>query len=353
MKALLTALLLLSASLVLAADEDIAALRENGNLTVRSSIKPDTNLVPGQKLSLTIEIATDNWFSGGTRIRIPEVAGLVILQTGQFAANATERRQGNTWVVQRWTLDVYPQQAGDFTVGEIRLDIQVGGGDGNVEGSTTSPPISFSVAVPEPLAQAGFWVAAPQFSVTEEFDRTPEGLVPGDAFERTITFEGIDTMAMMLPAFEAEDLQGLASYPAPPVLDNYNNRGEVRARRVQSISYVVEAPGNYLLPARDFFWWDTREDKLRLLSLPAREIHIAGKAARGNHPGNKKLKAWTMAAGGIALLGLVAWLLLHYRPWRRLEILAEPAGRFWSRLKSLGRPALPERLNPGPVQPRK
>ena len=348
MRALLSAVILLCAGTALAGDDDIATLRADGHLTVHSAIAPGANVVPGQKLGLTIEIATDSWFSGGTRIKIPEVAGLVILQTGQFAANATERRDGVTWVVQRWTLDIYPQQAGNFTVGPIPLQIQIGDSAGNVEGGTTSPAVSFSVAVPEALEQADFWVAAPQFSVAEAFDRDLEGLEPGDAFERTITFEGSDTMAMMLPAFEAGEIPGLAGYPAPPVLDNYNNRGEVRARRVQSISYVVEAAGEYLLPGQDFFWWDTSSGELRLVSLPANKIHIAGSTAAGAHYGRQRLETRTLAiaAGSLALLGLVAWLLLHYRPWRWLEALAKPAGRFWALVKSLGRPVLPERLNP-------
>ena len=50
------------------------------------------------------------WFTGGTRIRLPEVPGLVILQTEQFASNASERRGDQNWVLQRWTLDVYAQR---------------------------------------------------------------------------------------------------------------------------------------------------------------------------------------------------------------------------------------------------
>jgi oxygen tolerance protein BatD len=357
MRLLLATVLLICSSATLADDDAIAALREAGKLTVESAIEPDSKVVPGQKLGLTIKIATDGWFSGGTRIKIPEVPGLVILQTAQFAANATERRGSDTWVVQRWTLDVYPQQAGSFTIGpialQVQVQVQVGGGGGNVEGNTTSPPVSFTAAVPDALQQAQFWVAAPQFSAEQSFDRELEGLLPGDAFERTITFEGSDTMAMMLPAYQAEELTGLAGYPAPPVLDNYNNRGEVRARRVQSISYVVEAPGNYLLPGRDYFWWDTSSGELQLVSLPATEILVAGNSTAVTGAKRKRLQPRTIAigVGGLALLGLLAWLLLRYRPWQWLDILAEPVGRLWDLLQTLRRPALPERLNPGRFNP--
>ncbi len=332
-----------------ASDDDIAALLREGRLTIASDIRPAAGVVPGQKLTLEIEIATDSWFSGGTRIRVPEVPGLVILQTGQFAANATEQRGGATWVVQRWALDVYPQRAGTFTVGPVALQLAVGGSAGTVEGGATSPPVSFSAALPESLKAVDFWVAAPQFSVEQQFDRALEGLVPGDAFERTVTFEARDTMAMMLPPLEAEALAGLAAYPSPPVLDNYNNRGEVRARRTQAITYMVEAPGSYLLPARDFYWWDSASAELKLVSLPATAIEVAGEATAG--PGsdhkNIRLRLTAIALGAAAVFALLLWSLLRYRPWRWLGILSEPWANVRALLQSLRRPALPKRLNPG------
>lgn len=348
MKALLPLLFMFWALTAGAGENNIDRLLADGRLTLQSTMIPEDGAVPGQKLALVIEVATDSWFSGGTRIRIPEVPGLVILQTAQFAANSTERRGAATWVVQRWTLDVYPQRAGDFTVGPIPLQIQVGSSAGNVEGEIASPPVSFPVVLPGALEGAESWVTAPYFSVSETFDRELEGLVPGDAFQRTITFEASDTMAMMLPTFEPETLDGLASYPAPPTLDNYNNRGEVRARRSQSISYVVEAPGTYRLPGRDYLWWDTDNGELRLLTLPATEIHVAGFGARAaasdRAPQARKLAA---LVGGLAMMTLVAWWLLRYRPWSRLAPLAAPARRLWKVLQGLRRPALPERLNPG------
>ena len=91
-------------------DDLIAAQR----LTIATRLLPDDNIMVGQKLALEITIATDRWFKGGTRIRLPEVSGLVFLQTEQFASNASEQRQGQSWVLQRWSIDVYPRQEGSF-----------------------------------------------------------------------------------------------------------------------------------------------------------------------------------------------------------------------------------------------
>lgn len=346
-RALLFIGLWLAAPLVLASD--LEPLLDSGDLRVESRMEPGEALVPGQRGRLVISVATSGWFSGGTRIRIPEVPGLVILQTEQFAANTSETRGGRTWVVQRWTLDVYPQRSGRFTVPPITLSVQVNPGAGAaLAGELLSPPLALEVILPAALAEIDSWVAAPDFTVSQRVDRDLAGLQPGDAFERRIEFRGEDVLAMMLPAFEEPDLPGLAAYPAPAQLDNRSNRGSALATRTQVISYVAEQPGRYVLPARDFFWWDTRSQTLRVLSLDALVVDVAGTAAeiqghRAKHLDPLQVLRW---AGAAVALPLAGWVLWRVRPWRVLGYLAGPLRRaraLWTRLR---RPALPDRLNP-------
>ena len=94
----------------LAHADSLDTIIASGELQIETSVSPASDAVPGQHMVLTIEIATQRWFAGGTRISLPEVAGLVVLQTDQFAANASERRGGSSWVIQRWSLDLFPQR---------------------------------------------------------------------------------------------------------------------------------------------------------------------------------------------------------------------------------------------------
>ncbi len=335
----------------LCAGTSLREWQDAGHLQVDSALSPRTGIVPGQRVVLTLEIATDTWFTGGTRISIPEVPGLVILQTEQFASNASETRNGDSWVVQRWTLDVFPQRAGDFTIGRLPLKVQVNAGEaGNIAGELHSPPQQFRVTVPESLAQAEHWVAAPAFSVSQSFDRSLEGLVVGDAFEHEVRFEATDVLAMMLPGYDAEPQDGLGAYPSPPKLDNSNNRGQSLASRSVRISYVVEQPGHYRLPARDYYWWNTNTGKLALLTLPETRIDVAGSAAAAPAtPARIAItpRQWLLAGAGLALMiagTLLARYLLPRLPvarWRgQLSALLH-------RLRGLFRPALATRLNPG------
>ncbi len=324
-------------------------LQREGRLQVASSITPERDIVPGQKLRLVLEVATDRWFTGGTRIVVPEVPGLVILQTEQFASNASENRRGQNWVVQRWTLDVFPQRKGEFSIPAIAMEVSV-----NVDvttevvGRIQAPGVYFEAVVPAALESQARWVAAPAFSVKQDFDRSLDKLQVGDAFEREIRFEAADLQAMMLPELKVERIPGLALYPAPPQLENMSNRGETTARRTQRISYVVEAEGHYRLSGADFAWWDTGSSELRLLSLPPTEIRVgSGGDNRSGEPPLLSRAQWLLLLGGLVLLAALAWLarkLLPGLPWNRL---ADYLQQFRNFIADLRRPALPAELNPG------
>ena len=346
------ALLLLLSTGGLASELTLQELVDEGRLELKAMLSPDAGAVPGQKMTLTVEIATERWFSGGTRLSLPEVPGVVILQTEQFASNASERRGDQNWVLQRWTLDIYAQRPGDFTLPPVTARLKINAGDaGDVEGALKTPPVTFSVELPTTLAGVEQWVAAPEYSVSQSFDRSLEGLQVGDAFDRELVFAASDVMAMMLPTFSVEKLAGLAAYPAPPVLDNSNNRGQIRASRTERISYVVQAEGEYQLPAADFFWWDTATAQLKVLSLPATTLTVGAGAAVGTdgRPDSMPLspRQLLLGAGGLGLLGILLWLAGRYLPRLPLSRLASALAMVRGKLHELRKPALPERLNPG------
>ena len=323
----------------------------SGHLQISNSIMPADNIVPGQKIQLTLENATDRWFAGGTRLSIPEVPGLIILQTEQFASNASETRNGQTWVIQRWTLDVYPQRAGDFEIPPIKMQLTVNTSDsGNLEGEAYSPAVRFSAAVPESLAQLQQWTAAPSLEIRQSFDRDLEGLVVGDAFEQTIEFEASDLLAMMLPDYQPPRLSGLAAYPEPAVLENNANRGQTVATRIVRISYVLEAPGEYLLPASEYFWWNTTTQELLLLSVPESRIEVSGEgvaqdtAANSFSPRPRQVVTLLVYLGIALTLLLLARSLLPRIPFKKVQATLSTLTSKWHTLR---KPALANQLNPG------
>ncbi len=341
--------LLLCGTSLAGPDRQAQDLVDLGDLQLRSWLNPAQDIVVGQQVKLTIEVATRDWFTGGTRVRIPEVPDLVILQTESFAANASESRNGETWVIQRWSLDIYARQSGVFRVGPIPLDVSVSdGAGGTLTGRVQSPSVRFEASVPPDLEGVGHWVAAPSFRVTQRFDRNLEDLTVGDAFEQVVRFEAEDQMAMMLPQFEPAKATGLAVYPRPPELTNRSNRGTLIASREEHISYLVEDTGDYLLPAMDFFWWDTRSQALVLRSLPATSFTVGSTEVTRPEPQAPELDRRQILIALMATVAIMVLLLsIRYIPLCRLwlSILAvlqtlTLAVRRWRR------PGLPPSLNP-------
>jgi hypothetical protein len=333
----------------------LSELHELGSLQLRTSLSKVSNVVPGQQIKLTLEIATDRSFGGGTRIEVPEVAGLVILQTESFASNSSEVREGISWVIQRWNLDVYAQREGTFSIPSISARVKVSEeGGALIEGSVSGPALVFSATRPESLRRAQAWVAAPSFSATQTFDSDLENLVVGDAIERKILFTAEDVMAMMLPTFKEPKLNGFTRYSEPPKLKNRSNRGTTIASRELTLTYIIEAPGEYQLPAQEYFWWDTRSNEVELVSIPAVSINVGAGNPTGNTTGNpggdkntnyRQIVFWILAASLVLIciigtakkLSIASGLARAKKHWNLLH-------EQWRRIR---KPALPQALNPG------
>ena len=330
--------------------EDLIATQR---LTIATRLLPDDNIMVGQKLALEITIATDRWFKGGTRIRLPEVPGLVFLQTEQFASNASEQRQGQSWVLQRWSIDVYPRQEGAFQVPNIDLELAVAGeGSETIAGTAQTDSLTFSAAIPPGLTADDRWVAAPAFSVRQRFDRDLSSLAVGDALEQTIVLSADDVMAMMLPDYAAPALEGLKAYPLPPQLNNNSNRGQTTAERVETVSYIAQAPGDFILPARDFHWWNTATQELTLVSLLPTKVTVTGVAVSSKGSGiNPRLLA--VVAGTIIVLIGVIWLAYRWLPQLPWQRVIEPLQKAKAVLIKIRQPALPQALNPGNAHPKR
>lgn len=284
-------------------------------LRVTTWLEPAEGIVLGQEVRLVIEVSTPRWFAGGTRITAPETDGLVILRRNDFAVNLSRREAGDTWVIQRWELELYPQREGAFRLPPVSLQLAVNDEDaGIVRGEIQTEALGFSAATPAAMRGLERWLATPTLEISQRLDRDPAALVPGDAFTRTLEIRAVHVTAMMLPDPVLKTPPGLAAYPDIPELKDRSNRGEATAIRRQSITYVVVEPGQYLLPGIELPWWNTDTGQRETAVLPALTIDAgaAGFSATVSAP------AWLwpalVAAAVIAALLLLARRRLRHEP---------------------------------------
>ncbi|MEH6822671.1 MAG: hypothetical protein V7629_02025 [Motiliproteus sp.] len=232
---------------------------------------------------LIIEVASDKWFAGGTRIGHVEINDAIVLQREQFALNTTLQEQDRTWTVQQWSLVVYPQRSGSFEVPPISLSLSIAGDNlETLTGKTQTEPISFSAAWPQALADQRDWVATTRLEVSESYNKPIVEFKLGDALRRTVTISADNLPAMMLPKLAAPDIEGVARYLKPAQLSDKVNRGEYLAERSQQITYVFEVAGEFEIPAETFYWWNLATQQVEVITLPALSLVVTGPPGQVN-----------------------------------------------------------------------
>ena len=307
-------------------------LQAVGKLQIKSWIAPAQQIVVNQQVTLVIEVATEQWFSGGTRVGRLEVDDALVLQREQFALNSSRREQGVTWSVQQWRISVYPQRSGEFDIRPLAVNVSVAGAERTpISGEMYTQPIKFNASVPDAvaaLATAGAartsWLAAPAFTAAESYspnhDNALQNLSVGDAVQRTIVFKADNVAAMMLPEVTLHEQDGLAIYQKPPRLSDDVNRGDYLAQRVETITYVIEKPGDYVLPALTYYWWDLSSQSLQVVKLPEQKISMAASAVASTPMSQARPRTpqqWAVLIGKLTaaiVLVIVVWLV-----WRRRQ----------------------------------
>lgn len=316
--------------------QTVGQLQTAGKLQIKSWVEPARAIVVNQQINFVIEVATDQWFSGGTRVGRLEVDDALVLQREQFALNSTRREQGVTRSVQQWRISIYPQRAGEYEIPALRLTLSVAGDNGKpISGELYTKPVSFEAGVPKALATLASaskssvdWVASPAFSVNETYSRSRgeelQSLRPGDAVQRTIAFKAENVAAMMLPAVNVREQAGLATYQKPPRLTDNVNRGLYRAQRIETISYVIEKPGDYVLPELTYYWWDLSIHTLKKIVLPEQTISTANTASSDNaeQASQQTSRDWNVITATVIVTlfaMLLAWVFWHQRRRKKTQ----------------------------------
>ena len=92
---------------------------------------------------------------------------------------------------------------------------------------------------------------------------------------KVVKAEGLP--AMLLPPQSLAAIDGLALYPAQPSLgDQVDGRTDaMTSTRTDSATYMLQRPGNYVLPAIDIAWWNVGSGKVERIHLDEVPLAVA------------------------------------------------------------------------------
>ncbi len=235
----------------------------------RVSLEPGAVVTVGQPLTIRVQVLVPSFFTGAPAFPELDIDDAITIFVDR-GTNFTEREGTVTWAGQDRSYTVYPQRAGVFEIAEIAVEVRYRADAGLVTATATAPPIRFEARIPPEAAGLDYFIAAGDLTLEESFDVRPDTIRVGEAFSRTLTVTVRDALSMVIPPFETDSVPGLAVYPAPPrVDDSEGERGAaVIGTRIESVSYVAQVEGEYVLPAVGLSWWDVGTERLREAGVP-------------------------------------------------------------------------------------
>lgn len=299
----------------------------------------------GQKFTVVVELLSPGFFSGSPVFDLPKVPGLLIFAPEDHPVLGSETINGAAYTVQRYELAVFARQAGDFEIPvfPIRFNVKHSALDKDSTPATVNTEaLHFSANLPPGAENVSSLISTTELKADEQWKPAPANAKTGDAFTRIITWSAADVPGMAFPPFPADKINGLGIYPKSPQVTDHEERGTLTGSRQDTIVYVCQQPGRYVIPAAHFTWWDTGQQQLRTIDFPERSFDVVLNPAFAPHPSitaraEKFGKRMAIPLVVIAILALLAFtwsrtsqfraeLLAVFRPRRLAPLNPRPAG---------------------------
>jgi len=294
----------------LAAEDEV-----NANISI--SIQQDGDIWRGQQVTLNLDLKTTGFSFSNTHFNLPEVNGAFLMQTDTTTIKLSEKIDGVTWQIIRYPLALYPQTTGELEIPSIDVRFNSSAGFGSTEKA-----FEFQTAPLQMLIQSPAGVPASELVITStsfkfDYDWQPESGITqtGDAITLTVSRQASDISAMLLPPLPVYQVEGLATYPQAPVVNDKTDRGDLIGERTDSIIWVVEQAGDYNIPGIRFQWWDPDERELKQQIIPGISLDIASPAIDKNpkNQGDRNRRSnndyfWILLMLGLAFLSVLVWV---------------------------------------------
>lgn len=230
----------------------------------------------GERLPFFVDLRAKGSFSGAASFSLPDIPQTVIIKIGSPVVSS-EEIDGESWFVQSHEFALFTQQSGSVAIPQF--EVRFSHRDGFV-GPTFDKKVNVPAATVEirrpPGSEAGtFLVTTGSLEITESWDPQPGPTKPGAVFHRTISQTAQQMMGMALAPPSRTAPEGIRVYAAQPEVADQVERGDFIGKRRDTITYVMQKPGTWTLPAVTYVWWDPKREQFGSQKLPEVTFEVA------------------------------------------------------------------------------
>jgi hypothetical protein len=236
---------------------------------VDSRLSPPGPYRVGSTLRLEVDLLSNTWFTQAPQPADLQLAGALVSPPNGQADKLSLQRDGESWFGLRLSYLISPTTVGEFNIPALTFKLQVGQAQAPITVQSAAQHFSASAATSDG-AQA-LLLSAQQLRFSQVVTPSATPLRVGDSLTRLLRVEADGAQAMLIPPAEFSRPSGLKAYPQMPVVSTLDDgRGAIRGgHREDSISYIIEQPGHYQLPAMHLQWWDSHTASLRSADVAA------------------------------------------------------------------------------------
>lgn len=217
------------------------------------------------------------------RLDDPASDQLVVQRLGNDVSYQSEL-QGQRYTVIERRFAVFAQESGVVRLPPIALTATVRRTDRWRGGSFFAPTENIRVASnalqldvkPRPAGHdAGWWLPADAFGLTENWSTDPTAARVGEPLTRTISLSAVGVQENQLPVLRPPEVEGVKIYPDQPELQTVADSEGLQSYRTDKWAIIPQRAGEVTLPEVRVNWFDTARKESREAVLPATTITVA------------------------------------------------------------------------------
>jgi hypothetical protein len=243
---------------------------------ISSSLELSGDTWVGQRVTMVVELFSPTYFSGTPEFDLPRVPSTTIFPPVDHPQLGTVKINNISYTFQRHELWIFGQRAGRIEIPSFPVRFEIAG----VGGAAPSPvqlmtdPVSFDAKLPPGAEGLSTLISTSNLTVLDDWQPTDTAAKVGDAFTHHIILSAAGVPGMAFPPLPAVHVDGLGVYPKSPQVNDEINRGNLQGRRIETITYVCQSPGNYTVPAFTLTWWDLDDKVLKSAHISGRTFNV-------------------------------------------------------------------------------
>lgn len=268
----------------------IASLQQSGQVEVKIYQEQETASVPKQQLNLVVEVLSAHPFAGDFSLPYLDFDNTVVIQPNEKAELITKLVNDELWFIQSKKIHIYPLQSGKFSVpamtAQVKLTIE---NQGTVVGDVKTKPYSYEVTLPETMKAAEDIIASSHVEFTlnqqSKAERKTDEYQLGDAITFNYKITADNSHVIMLNKLNFVELAGTQIYRKPSNEKDEFDRFEKFNTAIlsQSVTYIFQKAGEFIIPAQQVLWWDTVNNQLKEEFIEAQVFQV-GEALNSSEP---------------------------------------------------------------------